>query len=350
MNEVIFFSSFLVFIAFVLMLDLGVFSKSNHTVSFKESILMTSIWVALALGFFIFLKVSGNIIHGVDSIALIQEKINLFQHPIDITGLAVEDAISLYNQNLSLEYITGYLIEYSLSVDNIFVIILIFTGFNVNSILYKRVLFWGIIGAVVMRFIFIFLSSALIQQFAWILYVFGGLLIFTGVKMFLNRNHDEKIDTQNHPIVKLLSKYFAVFPKYVKHYFFIRKNKKLFITPLFIVLIVIEFTDLIFAVDSVPAIFSITKDPYIVFFSNIFAILGLRSLFFLVINVVDLFHYLKIGLSVLLTFIGTKMIFHHWLSEIGFTTSHSLLIILGILSISIIASIVFPKKAHELNN
>lgn len=348
MHEILFFSSFLVLIAFVLLLDLGVFSKSNHTVSFKESILMTSVWVTLALAFFIFLKTNGNIIHGVETVDAIQSKIDLYQHPIQITGLTDKNAISLYNHNLSLEFITGYLIEYSLSVDNIFVIILIFIGFNVKSILYKRVLFWGIIGAVIMRFLFIFLSSALIQQFAWILYVFGGLLIFTGVKMFLNRNHDEKIDTKNHPIVKLLSKYFAVFPKYVKHYFFIRKNKKLFITPLFIVLIVIEFTDLIFAVDSVPAIFSITKDPYIVFFSNIFAILGLRSLFFLVINVVDLFHYLKIGLAVLLTFIGSKMIFHHWLSEIGFTTSHSLYIILGILSVSIIASIVFPKKKLEV--
>jgi len=348
MNEILFFSSFLVFISFVLMLDLGVFTKSNHTVSFKESILMTSVWVTLAIAFFIFLKTNGNIIHGVDTISTIQEKINLYQHPIQISGLTVDDAIKLYNHNLSLEFITGYLIEYSLSVDNIFVIILIFIAFNVKSIFYKRVLFWGIIGAVIMRFLFIFISSALIQQFAWILYIFGGLLIFTGVKMFLNRNHDEKIDPQNHKIVKLLSKYFLVFPRYVKHYFLVRKNKKLYITPLFIVLIVIEFTDLIFAVDSVPAIFSITKDPYIVFFSNIFAILGLRSLFFLVINVVDLFHYLKIGLSVLLTFIGLKMIFHHWLSMIGFTTAHSLYIILGILTVSIIASVIFPKKTVEI--
>lgn len=344
MNEIIFFSSFIFFILIILIIDLGLFSKSSHVISFKESIIWTSIWVFLSLVFFIFLKFYGHIIHGIENIDQISQKITEYQHAIKIDSLSASEAISLYNNNLSLEFITGYLIEYSLSIDNIFVIIMIFMGFNVREKYYKRVLFWGILGAIIMRFIFIFLSSALIQKFSWILLLFGLLLIYTGVKMFLNRNKDEKIDPQNHKIVKLISKYFKVFPRYVNENFFIRKKGKLFITPLFIVLIIIEFTDLIFAVDSVPAIFSITKDPYIVFFSNIFAILGLRSLFFLVINVVNIFHYLKIGLSVLLTFIGLKMIFHEWLKDLGFTTGHSLLIILIILSSSIIASIIFPTK------
>ncbi|MFN5704911.1 MAG: TerC family protein, partial [bacterium] len=165
-----------------------------------------------------------------------------------------------------------------------------------------------------------------------------------GIMMFVKRNEDEKIEPENHPVVKYSSKIFNVFPKYVGKNFFIRKGGKNMITPLFIVLIVIEFTDLIFAVDSIPAIFSVTKDPYIVFFSNIFAILGLRSMFFLLVNVIHQFHYLKIGLSVLLTFIGVKMLAHEWLHSIGFETIHSLIIIISILSLSIIASLVFPNK------
>nr|MBC8343092.1 TerC/Alx family metal homeostasis membrane protein [Bacteroidota bacterium] len=235
-----------------------------------------------------------------------------------------------------------------LSVDNIFVIIMILISFNVQEKYYKKILFWGILGAIIMRFLFIFLSAALIQKFGWVLYIFGGLLIFTGVRMFLTRNEEEKIDTADHPIVKFMSKYFRVYPHFVVHRFFISKNKKIQMTPLFLVLLVIEFTDVIFAVDSVPAIFSITKDPFIVFFSNIFAILGLRSLFFLVMNIMNIFHYLKLGLSILLVFIGVKMLAHHWLEHIGFTTAHSLYIVLGILSISILASVVFPVKKQEI--
>jgi tellurite resistance protein TerC len=162
--------------------------------------------------------------------------------------------------------------------------------------------------------------------------------------MFLNRNEDEKIDTENHKVVLFASKYFSVYPTYVRNKFFVRSKGKLMITPLFIVLMIIEFTDLIFAVDSIPAIFAVTKDPYIVFFSNIFAILGLRSMFFLLVNIIHKFHYLKTGLSFLLVFIGVKMLAHHWLSEWGFTTKHSLFIILFILITSVVASLIFPKK------
>ncbi len=203
---------------------------------------------------------------------------------------------------------------------------------------------WGILGAVVMRFIFIFLGAALITKFGWILYVFGAFLVFTGVKMFIQRNEDEEIDPQNHPVVKFASKYFKVTPKLDQGKFFHVENGVKYMTPLFLVLLVIEFTDLIFAVDSIPAIFSVTKDAYIVFFSNIFAILGLRSMFFLLINIIHKFQYLKVGLAFLLVFIGIKMLAHDWLSDIGFTTSHSLIVIVGILGISIIASLLFPKK------
>ncbi len=194
-----------------------------------------------------------------------------------------------------------------------------------------------------MRFLFIFVSAALIQQFAWVLYLFGGLLVFTGTKMFIDRNKKETIDTGNHKIVVFASKLFKVDKKYNGSSFFIKKDGRTYITTLFIVLLVIEFTDVIFAVDSVPAIFSITQDPYIVYFSNIFAIIGLRSLFFLVENLVEKFSYLKIGLSVLLVFIGVKMLIHDYYQ---IATMHSLVIVLGILVISIVISLLFPKRQY----
>lgn len=343
-HEIIFFSFFMAFISLMLYIDLGVIGKKSHIISFKESIIWTTVWVTVSLLFYLLIKLHGNWLHGIDSIEKLNYIIKIHQHPIKIQGLDFESALRLYNNNLSLEYLTGYLIEYALSVDNVFVMILIFVAFGVQKKYYKRVLFWGIIGAVVMRFIFIFLSAALIQRFEWILYIFGLLLVFTGIKMFVTRNKKENVDAEHHLVVKFTSRHFAVYPKYVRQHFFVKKNHKRYVTPLFIVLLVIEFTDVIFAVDSVPAIFSITKDPYIVFFSNIFAIIGLRSLFFLLINVMDKFHYLKTGLAVLLTFIGLKMIIHDWLSERGFTTAHSLYIVLAILLISVFASLLFPKK------
>jgi tellurite resistance protein TerC len=252
--------------------------------------------------------------------------------------------LQLYRKNLSLEFISGYIVEYALSVDNIFVMVLIFTAFAVDEKHYHKVLFWGIIGAILMRFSFIFIGAALIQQFHWILYMFGVFLVYTGVMMYINRNNDDKIDPQNHAIVKFASKYFSVHPKFAGDRFFVKVNHKKLITPLFLVLLIIEVTDLVFAVDSIPAIFSITKDPYIVFFSNIFAILGLRSMFFLLVNIIDKFHYLKIGLATLLAFTGLKMLAANYVERIGLSTLNSLLIILGILAVSITASLVFPKK------
>jgi tellurite resistance protein TerC len=341
LTEITFFASFIVFVLLILFLDLGLFSKRYHVVSFKESIFWTSIWVSLSMGFYVFLRFHGNWVHDISTLGELQQQIARFKHDIDISGLAFTEAIRVYNVNLGLEYLTGYIIEYALSVDNVFVMILIFMSFGVDERYYKKVLFWGILGAIVMRFLFIFLSAALIQQFQWVLYIFGGFLLYTAITMFYQslKGIKKEIDTRNHPVVRFLSKNFRVYPSYVRHKFFITKDHKTYITPLFIVLMVIEFTDVIFAVDSVPAIFSVTKDPYIVFFSNIFAIIGLRSLFFLISNMVSRFRYLKYGLSLLLGFVGVKMLLPA-VTDIHISTRDSLLVILIILGVSVFASLV----------
>jgi len=348
LSEILFFGVFLIFIMTILIIDLGLFNKKSHVVSFKESLIWTILWISFALGFYVLILTNGRLIHGITDLDQLNFVIDKFQHQINIDGLSFQDALIIYQNNLGLEYITGYVIEYALSVDNVFVMIMIFMAFGVEQKYYHRVLFWGIFGAVVMRFIFIFGASALIQQFAWVLYLFGILLVYTGVKMFLTRNKTDKIDSEHHPVVRYASRYFAVDSSYKGQSFRIKKNGRRFFTPLFVVLLVIEFTDVIFAVDSVPAIFSITKDPYIVFFSNIFAIIGLRSLFFLLMNAMSYFHYLKLGLSILLTFIGVKLLAHHWLDEIGFETAHSLYVVLGILGSSMLASLLFPEKKISL--
>lgn len=328
------------------MLDLGVFDRRNHVVPFKEALLYTFIWVGVSLGFYVLLLFHGVWIHlgGDASLRDIQGLITTYGHPVNIEGLDYDQAVRVYNHNLALEFLTGYLIEKALSVDNIFVMIMVFYAFGVEPRYYRRVLFWGILAAIVLRFAFIFSASAIIIRFEWVLYLFGILLIYTGVKMFITRNEDEKIDVAHHPVVKFASRHFPVYPTFVRHHFFIVKDGKRYLTPLLIVLMVIEFSDLIFAVDSIPAIFSVTRDPYIVFFSNIFAILGLRALFFILANVIDFFRYLKIGLAFLLAFIGVKMLIAHWLKEIGFTTAHSLYFILFVLGVSIVASLLIPEK------
>jgi tellurite resistance protein TerC len=344
-NEIIFFAGFTVFIIGILALDLGLFSKKDHIVKFKEAAAWSAVWVLFALGFYVLLDRQGHLIHDIQSYQDLERVVNTYMagkvvlYPDDF-----ERSLAVYRDTISLEFITGYLLEYSLSVDNIFVIIMIFTSFGVREKYFKKVLFWGILGAILMRFIFIFVGAALIQTFAWVMYLFGGFLIYTGIKMFLERNQEEAIEPAKHPVVRIAAKWFRVYPRYVRNRFFVKKHEHWHLTPLFVVVMIIEFTDLIFAVDSVPAVFAVTQDPYIVFFSNIFAILGLRSMFFFLSNIVHIFHYLKVGLSVLLVFIGAKMIAHHWLSEIGFKTVHSLYVILGILGISIVASLLFPVK------
>ncbi|WP_448519393.1 TerC family protein [Rhodoflexus sp.] len=344
-NEVIFFTGFTIFIVGVLALDLGLFSKKDHVVKFKEAAAWSAVWVLFALGFYILLDRQGHLIHGIESYEDLERVVsNYMPRKVVLYPDDFERSLAAYRDMMSLEFITGYLLEYSLSVDNIFVIIMIFTSFGVREKYFKKVLFWGIMGAIVMRFIFIFVGAALINTFGWIMYLFGGFLIYTGIKMFFERNQEETIDPAKHPVVRLASKWFRVYPRYVRNRFFVKKRGHWYLTPLFIVVMIIEFTDLIFAIDSVPAVFAVTQDPYIVFFSNIFAILGLRSMFFFLSNIVHIFHYLKVGLSALLVFIGIKMIAHHWMGEWGFKTVHSLYVILGILGISIVASLLFPVK------
>ena len=346
-SELLFSLGFLLFIVLVLALDLGLFSKKEHVISLKQAGIMSLIMVGLALGFYFLLLTEGHQLHGIRDFAHLQEIVTKHQHHIKLIPDDFEASLAVYRQNLGLEFLTGYVIEYALSVDNIFVIVLIFSAFAVEEKYYHRVLFWGILGAIIMRFIFIFVGAALIAKFAWILYIFGAFLVFTGIKMFFSKE-EEKIDPENHPVVKWASKIFSIHPKYEGKNFFVTIEHKRYVTPLFLVLLIVEFTDLLFAVDSIPAIFAVTKDPYIVFFSNIFAIMGLRSMFFLLVNIIHKFHYLKTGLAVLLAFIGVKMLGHTYLEKIGFTTEHSLIVILSILVISIVASLVFPKKvAHQ---
>jgi tellurite resistance protein TerC len=350
LNEILFFSGFLLFIFLVLAIDLGVFNKKSHIPTFREALSWTMVWVSISVIFYILIMFFGHNLHDLNDIAGIQANIDQFHHPIKITGLSLDEAIKLYNSNLALEYITGYIIEYSLSVDNIFVIIMIFVSFNIKHKFYHRILFWGILGAIIMRFIFIFTASALIQRFEWILFGFGGLLLIVGGNMgyeFFTKKDEDKIDPHHHSVVRFLSKYFSVTTEDKGHHFWVKENGKFYITPLFIVLILIEFFDVVFAVDSVPAVFSVTRDPFIVFFSNIFAILGLRSLFFLVSNVMGRFHYLKLGLAVLLIYVGLKMILAK-LVDLHISTKLSLGIIIGILAFFIIISLLFPEKKKSI--
>lgn len=346
MSESLFFLIFSILVIAVMLVDLGIFKKAGAAeVTFKEAGFWTGAWVLLAVSFYFFLMQFGGMVHGIDDVdGLIAVK-QLYAPHIDLGMGAFEDQLAIFQNNLSLEFITGYLVEYSLSADNVFVFILIFNSFGVQKRYYKKILVWGILGAIILRLIFIFLGAALLQKFDWIIYVFGAFLVYTGVKILFTKQHDEEINPAEHPIVKFLSRFFNVYHRNVIGRFFVRmKTGKLFITPIFVIVVVIAFTDILFAVDSIPAIFSISKDPYIVFFSNVFAVMGLRSLFFFLSSLMGLFRFLPIGLGVLLSFVGLKMLGHHYLSEIGFGTLSSLAVIVGILSTSIILSLLFPEK------
>jgi len=344
MNEIIFFTLFIAFVTALLVLDLGVFHKKDHVIRFKEAAIWTGIWIGFALLFYVFILFKAELIHGVSGMEDLKSLNVRHGHGLNLDNVSFNEGLTMYRHAMSLEYITGYLIEKALSIDNIFVMIMIFMAFGVEKKYYHRVLFFGILGAIVLRFVFIFAASALIQQFHWILLLFGGILVFTGIKMFLNRNKRESIDSANHPLVKFLSKRKLSTSEFKGHDFFHKIDGRWLCTPLFIVLLIIEFSDVIFAFDSIPAIFSVTQDPFIVFFSNIFAILGLRSLFFMLESVMDKFYYLKVGLAVLLTFIGVKMILPFVFPDFHISTAASLFVILGILLVSILASILFPPK------
>ena len=346
MTENLFLLIFIVVIAFLLFLDLGILHKKDHVVTFKESATWTAIWVTLSLLFFVFLRLQGDMVVDVHDKEQFVAQNQLYDHQVTYDdALSWDENIKHYKRQLSLEYITGYLIELSLSIDNVFVMIMIFLSFGVAKQYYHRVLFYGILGAIVLRFIFIFAAGALIQRFHWLLLIFGAFLIYSGIKMFLDRNKDESIDVEHHPVVKFLTKRKLSTSSFDGHNFFTKVDGRWLCTPLFVVLMIIEFSDIIFAFDSIPAIFSVTHDPHIVFFSNIFAILGLRSMFFMLESIMDKFAYLRIGLSVLLTFIGVKMFLPLLGIEVGIVAS--LVIIISILTLSILLSVLFPPKKVE---
>jgi tellurite resistance protein TerC len=258
-------------------------------------------------------------------------------------GLALVFNLGLWHyagSQKALEFFTGYVIEKSLSVDNVFVFALLFSYFAVPPLYQHKVLFWGILGALVMRAIMIVLGAALIAKFAWIIYIFGGFLILTGIKMIVKR--EEEMHPERNPVVRWFKKLMPVTPDYRGDKFFVRESGIRMATPLFVVLLLVEFSDLIFAVDSIPAIFAVTTDPFIVYTSNVFAILGLRSLYFALAGVMDKFHYLKIGLGVVLTFVGVKMLLAH--SPWKLDTLVSLGVIVLVLTASIVMSLLKPKK------
>ena len=343
-GNILFFAVVLIIIIGILMFDLLVVGRKSHEVSLREAASWTGVWVTLAMLFALLLRFHGDMVYGVDSLEGLGELLRKYYPYLPSEPGDLETGLEILRKNMAINFVSGYLIEESLSIDNLFVIMTILGAFSVRKEDYKRVLFWGILGAIVMRFIFIFAGAALIYRFDWLLYLFGAYLLYMGVKMYLERNKNIRIQPQDHRFVKLLSRWFNVYPGFVDGKFFIRQKGVFYVTPLFIVLMMIEFTDLVFALDSVPAVFGITRDPYIVFFSNIFAIIGLRSLFFLLVKVVERFHLLKVGISILLAFVGLKLIAHHWLEHWGYRPAYSLIVISVVLGLSILFSVLFPKK------
>lgn len=298
------------FNAFVLLLlafDLGVFHRKAHAVSTKEAAIWSVVWVTLSLLFNLFLYVE-------------------------------------WGSQFAMEFLTGYLIEKSLSVDNLFIFVLIFGYFKVPPRYQHRILFWGILGALVMRATLIGVGAYLLANFHWVLYIFGAFLVFTGIRMGLEKEH--AIEPEHNPVLRFLKKRFPVTDTYHDQHFFVKQFGKTFITPMLVVLILIESTDLLFALDSIPAIFAVTKDPFIVYTSNIFAILGLRSLYFLLANVITKFYLLRYGLALILVYIGVKMLVTFFGIEIN--TIISLIVVALVLILSSVLSIVFPQKKEEI--
>lgn len=290
------------FVLVMLALDLGVFHRRNHTVRVREALTWTGVWIVLALIF----------------------NLGVWQFRGEEAGL---------------QFLAGYLIEKSLSVDNLFVFLIVFTAFQVPPTYQHKVLFWGVLGALVMRGALIIAGGALLERFHWAIYLFGGFLVLTGVKLLIQK--DETPNLEKNLAVRLARKWFPMTTDYAGGKFSILKDGKRLWTPLFLVLVTIEFTDLVFALDSIPAIFAVTPDPFIVYSSNVFALLGLRSLFFALAGVMALFSRLKIGLALILAFVGVKMMIVDWVKiPIGV----SLGVIGGILGLSVVASLIWPAK------
>lgn len=294
---------FNLFVLAMLALDLGVFRRKAHVVSFKESMIWTGVWVGLALVF------NAGVWH--------------FQ-----------------GSGKALEFFTGYVIEKSLSIDNVFVFTLLFSYFAVPTAYQHKVLFWGILGALLMRGILIALGAVLIAKFAWILYIFGGFLVLTGIRMTMKQ--EAEVHPERNPVVRGLRALLPVTSDYRGDKFLVRENGKRAATPLFVVLLLVELSDLVFAVDSIPAIFAVTTDPFIVYTSNVFAILGLRSLYFALAGVMDTFHYLKVGLGLVLAFVGVKMLLAH--TPYKLDTLVALGGVVFILAASIVASLLRPRR------
>ncbi|RPI69077.1 MAG: TerC family protein [Ignavibacteriae bacterium] len=303
--EVWLYVGFILMVSVFLALDLGVFNRTPHVVKLSEALGWTAVWVTLALAF------NGFVYYTRGPVA-------------------------------AKEFFAGYLLEQSLSVDNIFVIILILRYFKVAPQYHHKVLFWGIVGAIFMRGLMIGVGAALIHAFDWIFYVFGAFLLFTGIRMAFAQEDPEELS--ENALVRLSRKFLRITDEFHQDHFTVIKNGLRYFTPLFVVLLTVEFTDLVFAVDSIPAIFAVTDDTFIVFTSNIFAVMGLRSLFFAVAGVMNLFHYLKYGLSLILSFIGVKMIIQNWYHV---PIDVALGVIAGVLGISIVASMMFPEKPKE---
>lgn len=293
---------FHVLVFILLILDLFVINKKAHEISVREALKWTSFWIALAVLFCIGVWYWGT-------------------------------------PQMALEFATGYIIEKSLSVDNLFVFLTIFSYFQVPAKYQHKVLFWGIFGALVLRAIFIMGGVVLIQQFHPVIYIFGGFLLFTGIRLAIQQ--EQKIEPEKNPVLKLLRRTMGVSKYYSEDKFFIKRLGHTFATPLFVVLVLIETTDLLFAVDSIPAVIAISDNPFIIYTSNVFAILGLRTLYFALAGLVNIFHYLNLGMSIILMFIGAKMMLSDvYKIPIGLALS----VVVGILAISVAASLLLPKK------
>ncbi|MEW6296141.1 MAG: TerC family protein [Thermodesulfobacteriota bacterium] len=293
------------FVLAMLALDLGVFHRTAHAIGVREALAWSVVWVTLAL---------------------------LFNAGV----------YAWFGTERALEFLTGYLIEKALSVDNIFVFAVLFSYFGVPPAYQHRVLFWGILSALVMRGAFILAGAALIQKFHWIMYIFGGFLIVTGVKLF--QQQEEDVHPEKNPLFRLCKRVVPLVPSYQGAHFFVREAGRWYATPLFLVLLSVEVTDLIFAVDSIPAIFAVTSDPFIVYTSNIFAILGLRALYFLLAGVMGYFHYLKVGLALVLVFIGTKLLIADFYK---IPISVSLIVVAALISGAIVVSLLYPRPVLQ---
>jgi tellurite resistance protein TerC len=357
------YGGFILLILGLLALDLGVFNRKAHVVSVKEGLGWSAFWISLGLSFTLFIYLGYE-----------NHWLGLGTTPDTMSTPVVEGAVTYYNDggSAAIKYVTGFLVEKSLAVDNIFVIAMIFSFFAVPALYQHRVLFWGIVGALIMRGAMIFAGTELLTRFTWIIYVFGSFLIFTGLKMLFVK--EGEVNLEKNPLIRVVRRWFSVTERYHGEHFFVRAGSEeslearvpgeepepdrvvrqaipgaRLVTPLFLALVCVEVTDVIFAVDSIPAIFAITTDAFLIFTSNVFAILGLRSLYFALAGMMNSFKYLKVALAFVLLVVGTKMMTHTWLK--AFLGEHfnlyMLALVAGILAAGVIASLVAKRRGVD---